>query len=121
MNWHVRFGVFVSTLLLCIALTHVTARAAGVVGSGTPASCQGNALADALAGGGLVTFRCGNNPTTIIANTYVIEDDTTIRGEDLITLDGENLRQLFIVQSGATLKLENIVLLDGEFSSGGCV
>lgn len=121
MNRHVRFGVLITTLLLCIALTHVTAQAAGVVGSGTPASCQGNALADALAGGGRVTFSCGNSPTTIIADTYVIEDDTTIRGENLITLDGEDLRQLFIVQSGATLKLENIVLLDGEFSSGGCI
>jgi predicted outer membrane repeat protein len=121
MNWHVRFGAFVSTLLLCIALTPAVAQAAGVVGSGTPASCQGNALADALAGGGLVTFNCGTNPTTIIADTYVIEDDTTIRGENLITLDGENLRQLFIVQSGATLTLEEIVLLDGEFSSGGCI
>jgi predicted outer membrane repeat protein len=102
-------------------LTSSTVWAAGVVGTGSPASCDGNDLQDALNGGGVVTFRCGDSPHTIAANTYVIQDDTTILGDNKITLSGENLRQLFIVNNDVTLTLRDIVLLDGEFSSGGCI
>ena len=40
-------------------------QAAGVVGTGTAASCTETALKNAVAGGGAVTFNCGANSVTI--------------------------------------------------------
>src|SRR5512139_1759534 len=51
------------TLLFFVASAH-PAQGAGVVGSGTPESCIETALDAALAGGGLVTFDCGQDPVT---------------------------------------------------------
>jgi hypothetical protein len=48
----------VLVVLVLSGLT-VSARAAGVVGDGTPGSCTTAALTAALSGGGLVTFDCG--------------------------------------------------------------
>ena len=89
--------------------------AGGVVGDGTPASCDSNAFAAALVGGGAVTFNCGAAAHTIIADTYVIPngDVVSVDGGDLITLDGELLRQIFRVDAGAELALENIILTRG--------
>lgn len=91
---------------------------ATVVGDGTPASCDNNALGAAVAGGGAITFACGPAPHTIIADTYVIATDTEIDGGGLITLDGENLRRIFLVQEGAHLTLRNITLTHGFGSDG---
>lgn len=111
-----------------LAMSHAqTSRAegdgalAGVVGTGTPASCTGNALQAALNGGGLVTFNCGPGTVTIITDTYVISLNTTVDGGGQIILDGENLRQHFLVQSGATLTLRNIILSKGNATNGGSV
>jgi hypothetical protein len=41
------------------------ARAAGVVGNGTPASCSASAFSAALLGGGTVTFNCGGPATRL--------------------------------------------------------
>ncbi len=89
--------------------------AAGVVGDGSAASCDNNALAAALAGGGLVTFDCGGAALTIIADTYLIPAGTTVTvdGGGLITLDGESTRQIFSVEAGADLTLQNITLTQG--------
>ncbi|MCB0109326.1 MAG: hypothetical protein KDE53_25560, partial [Caldilineaceae bacterium] len=89
-----------------------------VVGDGTPASCDSNALGAALSTDGTVTFNCGPNPHTIVADTYVINGAIVIDGGALITLDGENLRQIFLVQQGASLTLRNITLAHGFGSSG---
>jgi hypothetical protein len=116
-----RMCLLLAGLVVLGTTTAPIAWAAGVVGDGTPASCDGNAVQAALNGGGIVTFNCGANPHTINANTYVIQADTTVLGGDSITLNGENLRQIFIVNDGVTLNLQDITLLDGEFSSGGCI
>jgi hypothetical protein len=80
------------------------AYAAGVVGSGTPASCSEAALASRLAGGGTVTFDCGPSPVTIaITGEKLIGADTTIDGGGKITLRG----------NGATRILRSI---DGTFN-----
>jgi len=86
------------------------AQAAGEVGDGTPASCDGNALAAALVDGGLVTFNCGQAPVTIVSNTNVINaaTPTVIDGAGKVTLDGEDNRQLFIVTTGSSLTLKNL-------------
>lgn len=116
-----RLGFVLFSLLLWTWVAPTSAHAAGVVGTGTPASCTGNALQTRITGGGLVTFDCGPNPHTIIANTYVIDQNTTIDGGGRITLDGELARQLFIVDPGVVLTLRNIVLLQGRAPDGGCI
>lgn len=115
--------VMLAMALAVAALTILYARAyaAGTVGDGTPASCTGNALQDALDGGGMVQFNCGAAAHTIIANTYVISQDTVVDGDGRITLDGEDLRQIFLVQPNVTLELRNLTLQNGNFGSGGCV
>jgi predicted outer membrane repeat protein len=116
-----RMALLIGCLMVWGTMATSTAWAAGVVGTGTPGSCESNDVQEALEGGGMVVFNCGASPHTIEIATFVIEDDTTINGANLITLDGENLRQLFIVNNGVTLTLLNIILLDGEFGSGGCI
>src|SRR5262245_59354121 len=37
-----------------------------VIGTGTPASCTGDAFVAAVAGGGVITFDCGPDPVTIV-------------------------------------------------------
>lgn len=99
------------------------AYAAGVVGNGTPASCDGNALQAALLTSGTVTFNCGSAPHTIIANTYYLDPgvDIVIDGKSKITLDGEGARQIFGVTNGSTLTLRNIVLTSGGEFDGGLI
>ncbi len=112
-----------SLLLLTLALSNAPLLWAApqniVVGDGTPESCNNNTLGAALTAEGVVTFNCGPNPHTIVADTYVINHAITIAGADLITLDGENLRQLFIVQSGAALTLEHLTLTQGNWAGNG--
>ncbi len=60
--------VLALVVLLAGILTITPARpatAAGAVGSGTANSCTETALESALAGGGRVTFDCGNTAVTI--------------------------------------------------------
>ena len=75
-------------------------------------------LAAAIAGGGTITFNCGGTPHTILADTYVINGNVDIDGGNQITLDGEGLRQLFLVQEGASLTLRNIILQNGFADNG---
>lgn len=109
---------------LVLAMTPFAVNAepdAGVVGTGTPASCDSNALQTALNGGGQVTFNCGSVPHTIISNTYVISANTVVDGGGKITLDGENLRQHFIVNAGVSLTLRNLKLINGGAAQGGSI
>lgn len=97
--------------------------AGGVVGDGTPSSCNDAAYAARMVSGGLVTFNCGPNPIVISVTTQVINSGitTTIDGGGLVTLDGNDLLQLFLVQNGGTLNLRNIKLFRGRFPSGGAI
>ena len=113
-----------ATFALVMALAPMVTRAepdAGVVGNGTPASCDSNALQTALNGGGSVTFNCGAAPHTILSNTYVISANTIVDGAGKITLDGENLRQHFIVNAGVSLTLRNLKLNKGNAAQGGSI
>lgn len=98
-----------------------TAQAAGVVGTGTPGSCTGAAFASAAAGGGLVTFNCGAAPHTIVVDTAVVDSALTVDGGNLITLDGEDLRQPFLVGAGGNLSLRNITLTRSRSSLGAAL
>src|SRR5829696_7702042 len=93
------------------------ALAGGTVGSGTPASCTNAAFDAALAGGGSVTFNCGPDPVTIIILEKTIAADTTIDGDGLVTLSGNNANRLFYVNPGITLTMQEIALTRGLTTS----
>jgi len=106
---------FAQLALLCAGAAPLLSFAAGVVGNDTAASCTEAALNAALAGGGLVTFRCGPEPVTIpITSTKVIAQNTQVKGGGLVTLDGLNAVRLFDVPAGMTLGLADITLARGR-------
>lgn len=63
-----------------------------VVGTGTPASCTGQAVVNAVALGGKIRFNCGASPVTITlgstAKVFNDRPDVTLDGGGLITLSG---------------------------------
>ena len=96
--------------------TH-TAWAAGVVGTGTAASCTDAVLTAALAHGGLVSFNCGGGPVTIDISagtgTKPVDSDTTLDGGGLITISGGNAVPVFSVDRGVTFTVRNLALANG--------
>lgn len=94
--------------------------AAGVVGSGTSESCTEAALDSALAGGGDITFNCGDAPHTIrVSSTKVIDSQSTVKisGNGLITISGNNAVRVFDI-NGGTLTLENLTITEGNAGDG---
>lgn len=71
-------------------------QAAGVVGTGTAASCTENALKNVVAGGGAVTFNCGANPVTItlISPLDITAPTTSIDGGGKIALSSSTAKQI---------------------------
>ena len=64
-----------------------------VVGDGTPESCTCDAVVNAVAQGGKITFNCGPNPVTIVMNRPAkvfnnANPDVVIDGGGLVTLSG---------------------------------
>ncbi len=94
-----------------------TAQAAGVVGSGTAASCTDARLDTALSGGGLVTFNCGSGAVTIDISsgtgTKVITADTTIDGGGVMTISGGNSVGVFSLNSGVKFTVQNLTIANG--------
>jgi hypothetical protein len=94
-----------------------SAWAAGVVGTGSAASCTDAALNAALAGGGRVTFSCGADPVTIDISTGTgtksITADTTIDGGGLITISGGHAVGVFSVNSGVNFTVNNLTIGNG--------
>ncbi len=107
------FTVIGFSLLLVLFLSV----AAPVLASGTVLDCDNDtAFSSVLAGGGLVTFNCGNAnlaATIALSSTKTISADTVIDGGGKITLDGGHARRLFEVSNGVTFTLKNIVLANG--------
>lgn len=109
-------------LLLALLGGALSISAAGVVGTGTPASCTEAALDAALVGGGVITFNCGASPHTIaLTGSKTIRDATNIDGGGRITLDGGGYTLLFYVQSGASLELRNLTLQNARAIDGGAI
>jgi hypothetical protein len=102
-----------------------TAHAAGVVGTGSAASCDDAALDAALFGGGLVTFDCGPEAVTIqltAEKTITAENaETIVDGAGLITLNAEGSVRAFNVNAGATLQVRRLTVSNGgrPLSGGG--
>ncbi len=75
-----------------------------VIGTGTPQSCSSDAVVDAIAQGGVITFNCGPSPVTIFMNaTAKIFNDTgpkiVIDGGGLVTLDGMSERRILYMNT----------------------
>ncbi|HXX68424.1 MAG TPA: hypothetical protein VEK07_14640 [Polyangiaceae bacterium] len=80
-----------------------TSKPTTVVGSGSPASCTFSALSAAVSQGGIITFDCGGNPTTITVTSTLNLPTTTstvIDGGGTITLDGGGAVELLSFDSG---------------------
>lgn len=96
-----------------------------VIGGGTAASCQSqdaaNALSNAVAAGGVITFNCGDAPVVMTVNTNATDKTVTIDGDGRITLSGEDTRQLFYLSGSARLTLNNITLADGAGFAGAAI
>ncbi len=96
-----------------------------VIGTGTPTSCTGDAFVAAVAKGGVITFNCGPNPTTIVltATAKVFNDKGTklvIDGGNKVTLDGGKAVQILRFDSAdfrannMGLTLQHITLINGK-------
>jgi uncharacterized repeat protein (TIGR01451 family) len=110
---------------LSLALLPASARASGVVGTGSAASCTEAALNTALIGGGSVTFSCGGVPVTIpITATKIIAVTTSLDGVgQQVTLDAQGATRHFLTQYSNTaafsLTLRNLTIRNGHASDYG--
>jgi hypothetical protein len=99
-----------------------TSLAAGVVGSGTPASCTQSALQAQLAAGGTVTFNCGAGPQTIAITSAMNVISTfppvTVNGNDTITLDGTGTTSGMLNVFGSDTALANVTLTHITMTNG---
>jgi hypothetical protein len=112
------FSLLAATVLAALVAAG-PAEGAGVVGSGTPGSCTEAALDAALAGGGGIAFNCGAAGHTIVLTDFkTVTADTTIDGDDKITLSGNDAKPHFRVSGGASLTLSELVLVDGRGTFG---
>jgi hypothetical protein len=120
-----------------------------VVGDGTPESCTGQAVVDAVAGGGIITFDCGPDPITITLTepAKVFNDadnpEIVIDGGGLVTLSGGGTTRILYMntcdqdqnwttdhcqdQDHPRLTVQNITFADGnskgetEYDGGGAI
>jgi parallel beta-helix repeat protein len=106
-------GSVVGLLLACLGGPS-RALAGGIVGTGSPDSCTEAALDAALTGPGTITFSCGKAPATItVTNVKSILANTTIDGNDRITLSGGGTTQVLSVNdSHVALTLLHLTIRD---------
>lgn len=126
-----RLAIILCLILGGLVVTPGRVSAAGVVGTGTPASCTRNALSAALSGGGLVTFNCGSAPATISINALldISVANTTIDGGGRITLQGVPgqlmIRHRTLANVPSTLTLRNLTIsgasVSGPNADGGAI
>ena len=106
-----------------------------VIGDGTPASCTSDAVVDAVAQGGIITFDCGPDPITItMEETAKVVNNTgpeiVIDGGGLVTLSGNLERRILYMntcdqaqvwttdhcnnQDHPRLTVQNLTFIDGD-------
>jgi hypothetical protein len=75
-----------------------TAHPDHVIGNGSPASCTSQAVVDAVAAGGVITFSCGPNPVTIgmqaTAKVRNTSAEVVLDGQGKVTLSGDGARRI---------------------------
>src|SRR5919109_1364617 len=112
-------------LFIAVSLYRLPAHAAGVVTDCQNFGTVGTAgtLADAVNGGGLVTFNCiSGSGTIIVPQMNVSAADLTIDASASatpITLDGNNANRHFLVNNNRTLTLRRLTLQNGRANGGG--
>jgi hypothetical protein len=96
------------------------------LGDGTPESCSGDALAEKVSTGGVITFHCGEGSITIRLNAeLVVNTDLVIDGGDLIAdqprvaLRANNTTRALVVHSPengpqTSVQLKNLRIEDGR-------
>jgi hypothetical protein len=108
-----------------------------VIGDGTPESCTSEAVVEAVAGGGVITFDCGPDPITItmLATAKVFNDTgprIVIDGGGKVTLSGAGARRILYMntcdpdqvfttphcqnQDHPQLTVQNLTFVDGNGS-----
>lgn len=119
-----------------------------VIGDGTAASCTSQAVVDAIASGGIITFDCGPEPITItLEETTKIFNNTgpkiVIDGGGKVTLSGGNQQRILYMntcdpnqvwttshcqnQDHPRLTIQNLTFINGnsksetEYTGGGAV
>jgi hypothetical protein len=119
-----------------------------VVGDGTPASCSADAFVAAVAGGGVITFDCGDAPVTITLSrpAKIVNSagpKVVIDGGGLVTLSGGGATRILYMntcdeaqgwttshcqdQDHPQLTVQNLTFADGnsksemEFDGGGAI
>lgn len=118
------FIVLGLVILACAGLvaTPRPAYADAEVGDGSAGSCNETTLNNALAIGGLVTFKCGAIPLTItISSQKNIALNTIIDGGNLVTISGEQNTRLFFVNENSNLSftVKNLRLVNGKTTGQG--
>jgi hypothetical protein len=125
-----------------------SSRPTTVVGSGTPASCTGDAFIAAVAAGGVITFDCGPDPVTItLARPAKVFNDKgpeiVIDGGGLVTLSGGGKTRILYMntcdeaqvwttphcddQDHPRLTVQNLTFVDGNakaestYDGGGAI
>ncbi len=119
-----------------------------VVGSGTPASCTGDAFIEAVERGGLITFDCGPEPVVITLDRPAkvrndASDEIVIDGNGKVTLSGAGRTRILYMntcdeeqvwtsshcdnQATPRLTVQNLTFMDGnssnedEYDGGGAI
>ncbi len=125
-----------------------TAEPDRVVGTGTPASCTGDAFIDAVALGGKIRFDCGPDPVVIELDRPAkvfndASDEVSIDGQGKVTLSGRGQSRILYMntcdeaqhwttdhcdnQDTPRLTVQNLTFIDanskaeGEFDGGGAI
>lgn len=115
-------SILAGILLLGFAFGATPRGFAGIVGAGTPTTCNESALEDALAGGGVVTFSCGESPATIlVTRPKRVSSHTTIDGDGRITLDGGQTVRVFEIDPLIGLSLERLTIANAGSDSRGAI
>jgi hypothetical protein len=74
-----------------------------VIGNGTPASCTSQAVVDAVALGGIITFDCGPDPVTIVMTQTAKVVNTSpivvLDGGGKVTLSGAGQRRILYMNT----------------------
>ena len=115
-------------------------RPSRVIGDGTPAGCTGDAVVQAVARGGIITFNCGPDPVTItLEQTAKIFNNTgpkiVIDGGGKVTLSGGGRHRILYMntcdaaqvwttshcqnQDHPQLTLQNLTFVDGNAKAAG--
>jgi len=119
-----------------------------VVGDGTPGSCTGEAVIEAVAGGGIITFDCGPDPVEIVLDepAKIVNDtgpEIVIDGGGLVTLSGGGRNRILYMntcdenqkwttshcdnQDHPRLTVQNLTFIEGnsrsetEYDGGGAI